>query len=253
MVMGEGVSKRLRGGVRRKLSPRRHTALLVVIVALFAARPLVGEAKIGEIVFSFALVVLLLVALYAITVDELIGEREALLHQKRRRSVVGWALALLTFLERLAVMIEPNRRLYLFSSISWLLFIAYVTWSELRSVLKQREVTGETIAMSISVYLLLGLTWGLFYIVIFQLQPNAFSFGGSSNPGSGGPAELQPLFPIFVYFSLTTLSTIGFGDIVPMTLQARYSAVAEGIMGQFYLAILVARLVSLQMSQPRKQ
>ena len=43
------------------------------------------------------------------------------------------------------------------------------------------------------------------------------------------------------YFSLTTLSTVGFGDITPVTLQARYAAVAEGITGQFYLAILVAR------------
>jgi voltage-gated potassium channel len=55
-------------------------------------------------------------------------------------------------------------------------------------------------------------------------------------------------FPIFIYFSLTTLSTIGFGDITPVTLKARYSAVAEGISGQFYLAILVARLVGMQMS-----
>jgi hypothetical protein len=251
--MRESVSKRLGRMVRRHFMPRRHTALLIAIVALFGVRPLIGEAKLGELVFSIVLVVLLLVALYTINVDELVGEREALLHQKRRRSIVGFALALVAFAERLAVMIEPNRRLYLFSSISWLVFIAYVTWSELRSVLKQKEVTGETIAMSISVYLLLGFTWGLFYIVIFQLQPNAFSFGGSANLASGGPAELQPLFPIFIYFSLTTLSTIGFGDIVPLTLQARYSAVAEGIMGQFYLAILVARLVSLQMSQPRKQ
>jgi voltage-gated potassium channel len=44
------------------------------------------------------------------------------------------------------------------------------------------------------------------------------------------------------------LSTIGFGDITPVTLKARYSAVAEGISGQFYLAILVARLVGMQMS-----
>ena len=49
------------------------------------------------------------------------------------------------------------------------------------------------------------------------------------------------MFPIFIYFSLTILSTIGFGDITPLTLQARYAAVAEGITGQFYLAILVAR------------
>jgi hypothetical protein len=48
---------------------------------------------------------------------------------------------------------------------------------------------------------------------------------------------------------LTTLSTIGFGDISPLTLQARYAAVAEGIIGQFYMAILVARLVGMQMSQ----
>jgi voltage-gated potassium channel len=54
-------------------------------------------------------------------------------------------------------------------------------------------------------------------------------------------------------FSLTTLSTVGFGDITPLTLQARYAAVAEGITGQFYLAILVARLVGLQMSQSAAQ
>jgi Ion channel len=47
---------------------------------------------------------------------------------------------------------------------------------------------------------------------------------------------------------LTTLSTLGFGDITPLTLHARYAAVAEGITGQFYMAILVARLVGLQMS-----
>jgi voltage-gated potassium channel len=55
------------------------------------------------------------------------------------------------------------------------------------------------------------------------------------------------------YFNLTTLSTIGFGDITPLTLQARYAAVAEGITGQFYLATLVARLVGLQMSRSAGQ
>jgi hypothetical protein len=68
------------------------------------------------------------------------------------------------------------------------------------------------------------------------------------SPTSGPPAE-QQVFPVLIYFSLTTLSTIGYGDILPLTLQARYSAVAEGISGQFYLAILVARLVGIYMSQ----
>ena len=80
------------------------------------------------------------------------------------------------------------------------------------------------------------------------MQPLAFSLGSSPTPISG-PSSEQQAFPVLIYFSLTTLATIGYGDITPVTLQARYAAVAEGIMGQFYLAILVARLVGMQMSQ----
>ena len=125
------------------------------------------------------------------------------------------------------------------------MFFSYVTWSQLRGVLKQREVTGETISMSISIYLLLGLSWALVYVIIFTRHPEAFQF---ATPIPGGVSEAYR-FPIFIYFSLTTLSTIGFGDITPLSLQARYAAVAEGITGQFYLAILVARLVGMQMSR----
>ena len=98
--------------------------------------------------------------------------------------------------------------------------------------------------MSISVYLLMGIAWGLLYAVMYERHPQAFSF-----PGSNGPPTGENIFPILVYFSLTTLSTIGFGDITPVLMQARYAAVAEGITGQFYMAILVARLVGMYMSQ----
>ena len=136
--------------------------------------------------------------------------------------------------------------LNLVGSICWLLFVLFVTLSELRSVLKQREITGETICMAVSVYLLLGFTWAFLYSVLFQLHPESF---GSIEVKPGHATELLHIFPVLGYFSLTTLSTIGFGDITPLTLQARYAAVAEGITGQFYLAILVARLVGIQMSQ----
>jgi hypothetical protein len=73
--------------------------------------------------------------------------------------------------------------------------------------------------------------------------------GRKARPSGRGSASISGSG----YFSLTTLSTIGFGDITPLTLQARYLAVAEGITGQFYMAILVARLVGLQMSQSAGQ
>ncbi|HVO26527.1 MAG TPA: potassium channel family protein [Candidatus Margulisiibacteriota bacterium] len=230
--------------LRSRFLQRRHTTLLVAIVILFAVRPLIGEGQTGPVLFSVALIVLMLVALYTVQIDELAGEREVLLRRKRRHNMLGWVLAALAAVERVAVLSSPTRQTSLVGSVCWLLFFGFVTWSQFRSLLKQKEITSESISLSISVYLLLALSWGLLYIVIFEYQPEAFSLGGSS-PTSGG----QSTFAVLIYFSLTTLSTIGFGDITPLTLQSRYAAVAEGITGQFYLAILVARLVGMQMSQ----
>jgi voltage-gated potassium channel len=98
--------------------------------------------------------------------------------------------------------------------------------------------------MAISVYLLLGFTWSLLYGIIYQLQPLAFALDGT--PGPLVPPG-HPVFPVLGYFSFITLTTIGYGDIAPVTLQARYAVLAEGVTGQFYLAILVARLVSIQL------
>src|SRR5271167_3239815 len=239
--------RQLRDELHRRLAPHRHTALLVAIIAAFLVRPLIGDSGAGPIMFSAAMLVLLLLALYDINVDELVGDRETLLAQRRRRSIIAWTLGVPAIAQRFIVPFAPSHSLYLAGSILWLLLFALITWNELRAVLRQNEVTREVISMSVSTYLLLGLTCGLFYIVLHDLQPNAFSFGAA------GPTSEQQTIPVLIYFSLTTLSTIGFGDITPLTLQARYAAVAEGITGQFYLAILVARLVGMQMSQPPSQ
>ena len=235
----------LRTTLHRNFAPHRHSALLGALIAAFAVRPLIGESGAGFLVFSVALVLLLLVALYNINVDELLGERGVLLTQARHRRLLGWTLAVAAGTERIATIFVHNPMLSLAGSICWLLFVVFVTFSQLRSVLRQRAVTGETICMAVSVYLLMGLAWAFLYAIIFQRHPEAFSGIVTANQRP----EFQHFFPIFGYFSLTTLSTIGFGDITPLTLQARYAAVAEGITGQFYMAILVARLVGMQMSR----
>jgi len=237
----------LREEVHRRLAPHRHTALLGAIITAFLVRPLVGDSGAGPLMFSFAMLMLLLLALYNINVDELVGERETLLVQRKRRSVIAWTLGSSAIVARLWATFAPSRSLYLADSIIWLLLFGFITWNELRAVLRQKEITREVISMSISTYLLLGLTCGLFYIVLHDTQPNAFSFG------SGAPLTEQQTIPVLIYFSLTTLSTLGFGDITPITLQNRHEEVDEGITGQFYLAILVARLVGMQMTQSPTQ
>ena len=115
--------------------------------------------------FSSAMLVLLLLSLYNIDVDALVGERETLLAQRRRRNIIAWTLGIPAIVERLIVIFTPSYSIYLAGSILWLLLFGFITWNELRAVLRQKEVTREVISMSISTYLLFGLTFGLFYIV----------------------------------------------------------------------------------------
>jgi len=223
--------------------PRRHTVLLVTIVGFLASWPLfAGAARLAKIAFAVALVGVLIAALNAIQVEELVGEREKLLAERRRHKIIGWSLIGAATIERVFTLIWPSHELYLIAAVCYLLLFGFVTWEEFRAVIRQRMVTAETISMSISVYLLMGITWGLLYILIYVRHPQAFNFPGSTSPHG------DTIFPTLVYFSFATISTVGFGDITPVLMQARYAAVAEGITGQFYLAILVARLVGMYMS-----
>ncbi len=236
-------SERWRKSFREFYFPRRHTALLAVIVVFLAVWPLLaGAAGLAKIVFSAALVGLLIAALYAIQVEELVGERKKLLAERRRRKIIGWSLTSAAIIERVLTLVWPSHELYLIAAVCYLLLFGFVTWEEFRAVLRQRVVSAETISMSISVYLLMGITWGLLYVVIYLRHPQAFNFPSSTAPHG------DTIFPTLVYFSFATISTVGFGDITPVLMQARYAAVAEGITGQFYLAILVARLVGMYMS-----
>ena len=247
--MDNGRMAQWREAIHDRLAPRRHSALLAAIVAAFAVRPLIGGGGVGYIAFSAALMVLLLLALYNINVDELQSDREYLRSRVMRRRIIGWTLIAAAFVERVVVVRYAHNHLVdLIGSIAWLCLFSFVTFSMLRSVLKQKAVTSETISASISVYLLLGFTWGLLYVIVSLVQPGAFNIAGLAAPIPGHPSDPQPMFPILGYFSLITLSTVGYGDITPITLQARFLAAAEGIAGQFYLAILVARLVSMQMN-----
>jgi len=239
-------------GIKSRFIARRHTVLLAALVITFSVGPLIGDARNGPVFFSIAMLALMLVALYTIQIDEMLDERQVPLAERRRRSIIGWGLAVPAILDRLVVIFLPSHSLYMAGTIIWFLLFAFITWNELRGVLRQKEISGETISLSVSIYLLIGFTWGLFYIVLHEVQPDAFNLGTLASSNSAATSE-QHVFPILLYFSLITLSTVGYGDILPLTLQARYAAAAEGIAGQFYLAILVARLVGIYMSQSVNQ
>ena len=200
------------GMLRHYLFTHRHSALLAVMVAAILVRPLLGDTGAGPLGFSIAALFILLVAVYTSNVDDLAGERAALLRERRRRNIVLLALGLPALADRFAVFVAPGRWRFIGASILWLLFFAVITWFQLRALLRQRQVTGETISLSICVYLLLGFTWALVYAVLYQVQPHAFSLGSFGTGNSGAPTE-QQVIPVLL--SLLTIRSSRIDDVNP--------------------------------------
>ena len=112
--------------------------------------------------------------------------------------------------------------------------LAFLAFLVVSSVLRADAVTRRQIQGAIAAYLLLGLAWASAYEWVALRDPGAFSSGA-------GPMQ-------WTYFSLVTLTTMGYGDITPIAPAARSLAVAEAITGQMYIAILISRLVALSIA-----
>ena len=115
--------------------------------------------------------------------------------------------------------------------------IAVIGLVLLMQIFRSGRVTHVRIQGAIAVYLLFGVAWAHAYHVIDILHPGSFSApaGELSTPAD------------WIYFSFVTLTTVGYGDITPVSTLARALAIAEALVGQLYLAIMLARLVAMEL------
>ncbi len=122
-------------------------------------------------------------------------------------------------------------------------FRAAVIASLLGFVLRAKQVDANVLCAGISVYLLLGLAWTLGYLLVAAANPKqpAFAF-------NAGPASMTS-FNAF-YFSFITLTTVGYGDITPVSNVARALAALEAMTGTLFVAVLISRLVALYSAHP---
>ncbi len=121
----------------------------------------------------------------------------------------------------------------------WILVAIIAALRALRFALFSGEIDREHLCAALSVYMLAGHFFGLAYWRLDHLAPGSFATTGAGL--SAGPLDLSSA----IYFSFVVISTVGFGDIVPATAVSRGLVVTEAVAGQFYLVVVVARLVSL--------
>lgn len=115
----------------------------------------------------------------------------------------------------------------------------YIIVLLLKNLLSHRIITANMIYCAISTYLLIGVMWSGIYMVIEGISPGSFT-------GISDPSDL-------LYFSFTSLTTLGFGDILPQPIIAKRLAVLEAAMGGIYLAVIIAMLVGRYMTMEEKQ
>jgi hypothetical protein len=217
--------------VLERLKFRRFSTvqLLVALVVLFISAPFVEELKGGGLILSVLFSLVLLAAVFAVA-------------DRKRTLAIALGLALPAITARWINFFRPRVVHPTVFLVCALLLLAFVIGHLLHFILHARVVTIEVLCASIAAYLMLGLMWTVAYWFVDQVTPGgAFSFnterGMHSMNGFTG-----------FYFSFITLSTVGYGDITPVSQAARWLAAMEAMTGSLYVAVLIARLVSLYSS-----
>lgn len=117
------------------------------------------------------------------------------------------------------------------------------------TVAKHERVTTDTILGGINAYLLIACAFTMFHAAVMVLDHDAYRIGSQSLREVSLNAEDSRAVSTLLYFSFTTLTTLGYGDIVPVHPVARLLTSAEAVIGQLFVAICIARIVSLQVTQ----
>jgi hypothetical protein len=162
-----------------------------------------------------------------------------------RSVVLGWAF--LSFIFIWVKYLFPSWPLSTFNTLLVLVFLVLLTILILDRIFREGPTTGYRIMAAVAVYLLVGVIWASLYHLIALQAPETFNMTVTS---AGGDSDL--LGHNLLYFSFVTLTSIGYGDIVAIHPTVRMLVVLEGVVGQLFPAILIARLVSLQVQSKRK-
>ena len=221
-----------------RIAKERGLALLFVSLLIFlVSYPLFETRETAALVLDVVFSIIMVSSTYVVS------------HQ-RKVLIATLVLGIPTFITWWGVRLVPSTAVDIAGLAFSTVFFVFVIAVILRSMLSRGDVTVDVIFGAMSVYLLIGVTWTFIFAIVEISSPGSFDFGSLASEAivSARHGELRFLS----YFSLVTLSTLGYGDITPVTPLARSLASIEAVIGQLYIAVLVARLVGMHIAQRQK-
>jgi Ion channel len=158
---------------------------------------------------------------------------------KRVQWITALALAIPAGVLNTMFAFRPDPRMAVPTLLFTIFFLVFTLVALLSAVIRAERVTHDTIYGALSVYLLMAITWAAAYLLLVTAQPSAITLDPARHPN-----HRMDWFDC-VFYSFVTLTSLGYGDIVPMTAQARSLSVLEAVSGIMYVAVLIARLVGI--------
>lgn len=201
----------------------RHAMLFATLLATIAAGPLLSATRFDARILEFFLALSLLAAL--------------LPESGKRRLLIAAVVA--AYAIRYLPLGGPGQAPETISLVLWSLVALVTAYRSLRYALSSARVDSEHVFAALNAYLVVGVFGGALLVALETVVPGSLLVQGK-------PFEQGLPMSDGIYFSFVTLATLGYGDIVPATPIARGFAVFEAVAGQFYLAVLVGRLVGLR-------
>jgi hypothetical protein len=218
------------------LVQHRFLTMLVALLLLLVGFPLSRELVAGKLVYDVLYTVVYISAVVAVFRKRTLRRLAIVLGAPT--IVLSWVAATVSDLPAL-----PTAILYHSFAI---VFLVFVVVTVLQSVYSESRISTDSVCGAFCGYLVVGIVFGHVYCLVEAARPG--SFHGSDEFVAHLQVNEDRYF-LLAYFSLVTLATVGYGDITPATELARSLAVVEAIVGQFYIAVLIADLIGKKLSQ----
>ena len=236
----EEPQKTQEGGWRQAYSERRFGVLLVILVALLAGPPVLLGFGLSGAWFDGLMALLMVAAIVSLCFER---------HQWLFALLLGTPTVLLSVGGH-ALPAGASAPVLLAGHLCEVLFLFGASVRIVKSLFSARTLTFDSILGAVCGYLFVGLGWAVLYARVEGFRPGSFQI--SPKLVTGGEVA-RPLPQVLTYFSFVTLTTVGYGDISPVSPATRTLAWMEAITGQFYLAVIVAGLVSVLAAKSKRE